>query len=42
MNVLIEVPLIDFLRQCRRPLHYKTAVNKLRNHEALARAFPKR
>ena len=32
----IEMPLIDFLRQCRRPLHYKTAVNKLRNHEALS------
>ncbi|WDG12058.1 hypothetical protein PUN50_26940 (plasmid) [Vibrio campbellii] len=36
MNAPIEMPLIEFLCQCRRPLHYKTAVNKLRNFEALS------
>lgn len=36
MSECISMTLLEFFRGCRRPLYYKSTINKLRNHETLS------
>ncbi|MGR5308084.1 hypothetical protein [Vibrio mediterranei] len=36
MDSVITMSLLTLLKHCRRPLHYKTKINQLRNHEILS------